>query len=313
MKTRPLPLCSFALFAFLFAGAMRACASGPAFEARPPVDSPEEARFVTEDIARFWAAYDEGAHKPGTALEESLQRRYLDRGTPGVVGFTPHRIESAENLARVVRARHADYEAARERSMRVGEQGPAIRAALREFERMYPDAVFPDVYFVIGAMNSGGTSTPSGLIIGMEMDVNRPEKIAALVAHEAVHYQQAYSGARRLLEQCMIEGSADFVALLVTRDNINAEALAYAREHERELWEEFRPMLESEQYGTWLYVRDPDRLDGRPPDLGYAMGCLIAEAYYEQASDKEGALRDIVRCENPRAIFEKSGYAMKFE
>lgn len=291
--------------------ALPACAAP--FDARPPVADPDEARFVTEDIARFWIAFDEASDEPGSTFEEALQRLYLDPGTPGVTGFTPNRIRSAEHLAKVVRARRADYLAARENSMRIGEQEPAIRAALREFERIYPDAVFPDVYFVIGAMNSGGTSTPSGLIIGMEMDVNRPDKIAALVAHEAVHYQQQYRGERRLLEQCLIEGAADFVGLLASGGNINEEALAYAREHERQLWEEFRQRLDDDDYAPWLYVRDEDKLDGRPPDLGYAMGCLIAEAYYENAKNKELALRDIIRCENPRELLEKSGYARKFE
>ncbi len=295
----------------LLALALPACAAP--FEARPPVPSPDEARFVTEDIPRFWFAFDEASEEPGTIFEQVLQKHYLDPGTPGVAGFTPNRIRSAENLAKVVRARCADYLAMRENSIRISEQEPAIRAALREFERLYPDAVFPDVYFVIGAMNSGGTSTPSGLIIGMEMDVNRPDKIAALVAHEAVHYQQHYRGERRLLEQCLIEGAADFVGLLASGGSINEEALAYAREHERQLWEEFRERLDDNDYAPWLYVRDADKLNGRPPDVGYAMGCLIAEAYYENATDKEQALADIIRCENPRELLEQSGYARKFE
>ena len=45
--------------------ALASCAPGPRsdFVARDPVPDPDEARFVTEDIPRFWAAYDDASNK----------------------------------------------------------------------------------------------------------------------------------------------------------------------------------------------------------------------------------------------------------
>lgn len=269
---------------------------------------PAQARLVTEDIPRFWAAYDSAIDGSEQDLRDALQRGYLDPGTAGVRGFTPHRIQSAEHLARTVRAQRAAYEARRDESLSVESRAPAIRQSFERLRLLYPDAVFPDVYFVIGAMNSGGTATDAGLLIGMEMSVNRPETIAALVTHEAVHYLQSPPLNRRLLEQSIVEGAADFIGEMASGGNINADALAYARANIGALWPEFSGMMRGGDYGTWLYVHDRARLNGRPPDLGYAIGHLICEALYARSADKAEAIRTIVECRDPEAILRESGF-----
>ncbi len=288
---------------------LAACAGSTTFQARDPVPNPDESRFVTEDIPRFWAAFDSAIDGTDEELAHALQTMYLDPATPGVEGFTAHRIRSAEHLAKTVRARRADYEAARANSLAVMDQEPAIRAAFHKFKEIYPDAVFPDAYFVIGAFNSGGTSQPMGIIMGMEMDINQPATIPFIVAHEAVHYQQQFRGERTLIDQVMIEGCADYIGLLASGGTINQRALDYARAHTRELWRDMRDHLDDNQFGTWLYVHDADKLAGRPPDLGYAMGCLIAEAYHQRAADKAKAIAEITECRDPRELLEKSGFA----
>ena len=105
-------------------------------------------------------------------------------------------------------------------------------------KEVYPEAVFPDVYFVVGAMNSGGTASRHGLIIGAYMygrtlDVPKDElskwhlnvlmsvdEILHIVVHELVHFQQNYNGGS-LLKASLKEGSADFIAELVSGAHIN--------------------------------------------------------------------------------------------
>lgn len=308
MKTSLLVASTLLLAAPLLSCAHRA----ERFEARAPVPNPDEARFVTQDIPRFWQAFDSAIDKPEPELAAALQSTYLDPATPGVAGFTPHRIQSAEHLARTVKARRADYEAARANSLAIAPLEPDIRAAFHRLQDLYPEAVFPDVYFVIGAMNSGGTSQSMGLLIGMEMSVNQPDTIAYLVTHEAVHYLQKSPNNRNLINQLMIEGCADFIGELTSGGCINQKALDYARAHTAELWRELEPRLDDDKYGAWLYVYNPDQLAGRPPDLGYAMGCLIAETYYENAADKQEAIRTLVECRDPRAILNDSGFAERW-
>ncbi|WP_229211583.1 MULTISPECIES: hypothetical protein [unclassified Duganella] len=54
-------------------------------------------------------------------------------------------------------------------TLQTGQAEPAVRAAMRKFNGLYNKATFPDVYFLIGNMNSGGMATPDGLMIAAEM------------------------------------------------------------------------------------------------------------------------------------------------
>ena len=114
-----------------------------------------------------------------------------------------------------------------------------VRTAMRSFAQLYPDAVFPDVYFCLGAMATGGTIGQHGLFIGVELFtdgatsphselspwqssvIRPPSLLPAIVAHEVTHYQQKVHGGT-LLAQSILEGSADFVSELVTGMTVNA-------------------------------------------------------------------------------------------
>jgi hypothetical protein len=77
--------------------------------------------------------------------------------------FLRLRIQSAQNLARVIESRPKYYASLKQVIPRVTEMQPAIRASFHKLKDLYGDAVFPDVYFLIGVMNSGGTAGNSGL------------------------------------------------------------------------------------------------------------------------------------------------------
>src|SRR5690606_27759178 len=96
-----------------------------------------------------------------------------------------------------------------------------IRDVFHSMKRILPEAVFPDVHFVIGRLNTGGTTSARGLLIGAEM-YRSHEGIPQIIAHELAHYQQKsiLPGQRTLLAQSIMEGSADFVAELVTGRHI---------------------------------------------------------------------------------------------
>jgi SLT domain-containing protein len=52
------------------------------------------------------------------------------------------------------------------------------------------------------------------------------------------------------------------------------------------------------------------RRNGGPAcDVGYATGGRVAEAYYENTTDKRQAMREILGVTDYPAILEKSGYA----
>ena len=284
---------------WLLAGLFVAHASSA--QAPMGTSNPEAARLVTSDVTLFWDVLERANDEN---LEELLQRDYLDRGTVGLHDYIPGRISSAGQLAKRIRTGRADYEAARASSLKVIEATPAIRAAFKKFKELYPQAVFPDVYFVIGRFNSGGTASENGLLIGAEMA--DPDNVQGIVAHELTHFQQVHLKERpTLLQQAFREGSADFMQEMVSGVPANPRAHDYGRAHEHDLWVEFRQNMDQQDYTGWMYT---EATGDRPKDLGYFIGYRIAQAFYAHASDKRTAIRDIVRAANVPKILHKSGY-----
>ncbi|MBX9927326.1 MAG: hypothetical protein K2X99_00305, partial [Gemmatimonadaceae bacterium] len=231
---------------------MLALASVSPAQSRPTHD-PERARLITEDIPRFWAAYDARATLGSASAFDSL---YLRPGSRGLRDFTTLRITDATALTRTVASAERYYASIRASTERVATQDSTIRAAFRRLKALHPDAVFPDVYFVVGRMTSGGTTSDAGLLIGVEMygrttdsaltglsawhrDVLAPvERLPAIVAHELCHYQQTSRRNETLLARALREGMCDFVSELAAGAQINEVATAYGLANEHALWEE---------------------------------------------------------------------------
>lgn len=290
---------------------------------------PEAARIVTEDLPRFWEAYDEAQVADTAAGREAAYARYLDAGSAGLKAFDRLRIEGPAELAAMV-ARHPRYYASlRGRESRIVEFEPAIRDSLRSMQRLYPDAVFPDVYFVIGRMSSGGTLSDEGLLVGLEMYGRHegwPEDelgewhrdviagmdgLPHIVVHELVHYQQRGNPGDSLLARSLGEGVADYIAEKASGRHINGHVHDWAEPRAAELWAEFRERMHGPDYSGWLYGGELD--GGRPADLGYWMGYRIARAYHERAADKQGAIRDMLNIEDAQAFLDASGFAEEMD
>jgi hypothetical protein len=269
---------------------------------------PDSARLITDDIGRFWNVLDTTTPD---SLAVVLEREYLARGTEGLQGFVPNRIRSAAALAATISTRRERYEEIREFSMNLPAAERAVRAPLYALKYLYPDAVFPDIYFLIGRLSSGGTVSDVGLLIGTEMFRNS-DGLRSIVAHELIHFQQRESGqwaaaeaSPTLLVVAILEGSADFIAELISGVRGNRAAQEYGRANERTLWEEFEPQMHAKDLGTWFSVDPPGE---RPADLGYFVGYRIAESYYNAAADKRKAVQDILTTTGFTELLGKSGY-----
>ncbi|HEX3761200.1 MAG TPA: DUF2268 domain-containing putative Zn-dependent protease [Kofleriaceae bacterium] len=268
---------------------------------------PKRARIETSDIARFWRAYDKlsSAADPATLLETE----YLDIGSAGLQEFIPDRITSGQKLLQAIQHHPKYFAAIRKATQTVAAIEPEVRQELRNLQKLYADATFPDIYYVIGAMSSGGTSTPSGLVMGVELFGRGPgvpmdemsdwhraviqdtAALASITAHELIHFQQN-GNAHTLLERAFLEGSADFIASLISKGNFNQHIYKYGYGHEAALWRQFRGEMAGSDVSNWLYGGTPH--GDRPADLGYFIGFRIAQAYYERATNKRQAIRDII-------------------
>jgi hypothetical protein len=90
------------------------------------------------------------------------QTLYLDRASPGLQDFVRLRIESADGLVRAIEQLPGYYATIEHSTLQVARMEPAIRAAFYALAYLFPEARFPDVYFVIGRLNSGGTVSQDG-------------------------------------------------------------------------------------------------------------------------------------------------------
>lgn len=290
---------------------------------------PDAPKFVTSDLNNFLSAYALASRASTDAEKTAIyQREYLDKGSPGLKDFVTLRIKSAANIVSAINRRPKYYASLQNVIPQIAPMEPAMRASFRNLKRLYSDAVFPDVYFLVGVMNSGGTTGDSGLLIGLEMhgktastDMSKmsdwlkavlgpPDQLPGIVAHELIHYQQTTTDPKTLLAASVIEGSADFVGRMISGQNINGPIYAYGDAHEADLWREFRTEMNGTDFSHWLYQGDKSK--DRPADLGYFMGYRICEAYYNRAADKRQALRDILTVTDFDALLRESHYADKF-
>ena len=132
--------------------------------------------------------------------------------------------------------------------------------------------------------------------------------IPHIVALELVHYQQKYpEGERTLLHESIKEGSADFIAELISGKNINTHLHDYGNPRERELWTEFKREMNRTNVNDWLY--NGSAAKGRPADLGYYIGYKICEAYYRAAKDKKQAVKEILEIKDFNKFLKDSQYS----
>ena len=290
-----------------------------------PNRDPDKVSLVTSDIANFWRAYD---HATPQNKREVFDREYFQKGSIGLKDFFTVRIKSIESLVGVMDIRPRYYASIRQSTLSVDSMQGAIRNSLRKLKEIYAEAVFPDVYFLIGKMSSGGTTSMHGLLIGTEMygrtaetpmaelndwlkQVIRPiDDLPAIVAHELIHIQQKSSGSPdNLLAQSVNEGAADFLGEMIAGKMINAHLHEYGNPREKELWEKFKQDMPVQHFANWLY--NAGQTKDRPADLGYYIGYKIVECYYNRISDKKQAVKDILEVSNFEEFLRSSGYEQK--
>ncbi len=294
------------------------------------------ARIVTDDLRRFWAAYDAGGREGDTM---AFQTRYLDSATAGLRDFQRARAVTAASLARMVTRDRAYFAALAPRLRRLTASDPifaVVRANYARIERLYPQAIFPPLTLLIGRFSTGGTTGAAGLLIGMEFygrdaiaDASAPldelhafartsqfslaRDFPALVAHEHAHVMQYAAGARAgrrratLLERALIEGGADFVGELASGRASYADRYVVWQAREAEYWEAFQRAMAGHDIRRWLYNQG-DATPEWPGDLGYFMGYRIAQAFYAHAADKTAALRALIAQRDPALLLRRSGY-----
>jgi hypothetical protein len=189
-----------------------------------------------------------------------------------------------------------------------------LEVALRNLGELYPDAKFPPVTIAVGRGKPVGVGSPvSGVMIGLEalcatnwLNPNVEDRFVHVIAHEYAHVQQVRALVDdehpTVLEGSLIEGAAEFTAELISGDISSFQFKALTKEQEREIETAFVADEDKADLSDWLYNGTLEK----PGDRGYWVGYRIVKSYYEHATDKRQAFREILQMSDPKAFLAKS-------
>ncbi|WP_447906069.1 DUF2268 domain-containing putative Zn-dependent protease [Stenotrophomonas sepilia] len=268
----------------------------------------------TDDVTRFFNVLDASGGKPSA---DDLQRGYLHAGTDALRSFTDSRIGSMDRLADAIQHKPALFAKARTCATALPEIRERVAKALDRLGTLLPSARFPPVTVLVGRGNSGGVTTPDGVVIGLEalcnadwMQADVSDRFVHLIAHEYVHIQQPGAAADvaqpTLLYQTLLEGGAEYVTELISGQPANAHLRRWTQGRECALERQFARDSAGTDLSQWLYNGAGD--ETRRGDLGYWIGYRIAADYVARADGKAGAVATLleVRPESAPALFAAS-------
>jgi hypothetical protein len=286
-------------------------------------DDPQKTKLVTTDITNFWNAYDL-AQKDTVNRLKIYREYYIDKGTAGLQDYFATKVWNMRSFVNGHDRRSRFYAAIRPNTLQVEALKPQIVASFVKFKEVYPKARFCDIYFVIGNYTSGGTVSPTGLLIGidqMSRTDNIPmdeltlweknnyqplQKLPHIIAHELIHFNQgSLSHDTTLLSAALVEGMCDFFAELISGETNIERQIVFAKGKEKQIWEDFKKEIWLNRGSNWIGNATQERPD-HPADLGYWVGYIICKAYYEQAEDKKQAVWDILHISDYKSFLEKS-------
>jgi hypothetical protein len=191
-----------------------------------------------------------------------------------------------------------------------------LKLALDKLREIYPAAKFPAITIAIGRGKPVAIGSPvSGVQIGLEAlcgityyDKNLEDRFVHVIAHEYVHVQQPQEMVDdpnpTVLEGSLVEGAADFIGEFISGGLSNIQLAVITHGHEAEIEGAFVVDEDKRDLTNWLYNGTMDKSG----DIGYWVGYRIVKSYYQHATDKQAAIREIIEMNDPKAFLAKSGW-----
>ncbi|WP_130618012.1 DUF2268 domain-containing putative Zn-dependent protease [Dyella amyloliquefaciens] len=292
-----------------------ACAAASQDVSRPASAIGAAPAIHIEDVYLFYKVYDAANGHPGA---EPLQRDYLDQGSDGLRRFAEQRHTTATSLANAIAAHPAIYTDAKRCMAALPQVRRRLDVALDKLSQLYPEAVSAPVTVAVGRGKPVGITDATGVMIGLEalcaisyLDANVEDRFVHVLAHEYAHVQQAHRSPAvyddpnpTVLEQSLIEGAAEFVGEQISGSVAYVDLAAMTKGREKDIETDFVADEDKTALSKWLY----NGTLTKPGDLGYWVGYRISKSYYQHASDKRQALRDILEMHDPKAFLAKSGW-----
>lgn len=279
-------------------------------------NSPSKVTVLTEDLDRFWRAYD--LIQEAELTEEKLailHKHFIDSASPGqqqlfvARSYTPE--EYVENISKYPKF----YTSLRKQLKELPSIKAGILQGLQEFEKVYPKVSSSAVVFGMGNFRTNSTTLDSMVLIGTEMlctnnniDVSEfgndmqfvknyidsePMRNALFLGiHEFVHTQQIEAYENNLLAIALREGTAEYVATLASGLESNEPCMEYGAMNRDKVMQQFTKEMFNQSPSYWVWSSAPNQFGVR--DLGYFVGYEISKYHIEQSVDKNAAIAQLI-------------------
>lgn len=290
---------------------------------------PRKLKIIDTDVRNFWEAYELAKKEPLNA-EKIYKDNYINKGTMALQFYYLNKIQTIENFVYMHNLRKKYYASIRANTLKAGQLKSTYQKSFAKLKKIYPDAIFPPVYFVVGKLNSAGTVSSEGLILGIDQACMSPsadttelsnwekanistfKNLPYTVAHELIHFQQdGMASDTTLLKAAIEEGMADFICELISGKSANENLLVYGKGREKEIWIDFKKEMFLNRGSNW--IANGEQENGKPSDLGYWVGYQICKAYYEKSKDKKKAIYEMLHIKDYRNFLEQSKLDEKFK
>jgi Predicted Zn-dependent protease (DUF2268) len=289
----------------------------------PYTTNPEKVKIINSDITNFWKAHDLAIKNPEKA-KEIYMKEYINKGSDALQFYFVNKIDNIENFVFHHNVKKNFYSSIRKQSMKTKKYIKAYKKSFKKLKEIYPEAIFPPIYFVMGKFNSAGTISSDGLILAIDQaaliettnvseltiweknNISSFQELPYTVAHELIHYEQdGMASSRMLLKDAIEEGMADFIGELISGKTANERLHVYAKGKEKIIWQEFKKEMLGNDSSNWIANADQETAE-KPADLGYWVGYQICKSYYDQHSDKKKAIYEMLHIQDYEKFLKDS-------
>lgn len=270
----------------------------------------------TQDVDNFWVAYDSIRSISNNEKQITfINKLYIEKASDGLKAFLKNKKDVDSKWVDLINREQSFWDSVRPKTLMVKTEVKNLEHNIELLRAIYPDLKDAATYFIIGFRQQGGTIRNNLSIIGTEVVMSKPNRaeLVRMCIHEYVHTQQVRPDFQNInvLTSSIREGACDFVSELVSKQDLSLPYIKYGLENEVKVWKVFAQDKFTTANDFWVSTGNNPILPSK--DLGYYVGYAICKNYYNSASNKSQAIKDIIDLDyaNSNAVtdfLKKSNY-----